>query len=175
MFENQTIIDYVNAATGEVFTTMLGVEIQCMPSHVEEADLSVSDGVLAFVGMAGPWTGAGAVTCSAKLACQLCAYLLGTEAESVNEEVLDALGELTNMIIGGFKTLIERHTGVLGLSIPTVVYGHNFTSRSTGRNAWVVVPFQCGSEIMEVRVCLAPSKEPSAHRSSSAHPSVVLA
>jgi len=172
MFENQTIIDYVTSATGDVFSTMLGLEMEWKASHLEEADLSVDDGVLAFVGMAGPWTGAGAVTCSARFACKICAQLLGTDADSVNEEVLDALGEVTNMIIGGFKTLIEQHTGVLGLSIPTVVYGHNFTSRSTGRIEWVVVPFQCGDETMEVRVCLSPSKDHTSHRT---HPAVAVA
>lgn len=159
MFDKEMIVGYVSSAAADVFGTMLGLEIEALPSHLEGSDPSVDDGVLAFVGMAGPWTGAGAITCSAAFARQICQSLLGSEADSVNEEVLDALGEVTNMIIGGFKTLIEQHTGPLGLSIPTVVYGRNFTSHSTGRNDWVVAPFKCGPEMMEVRVCIKQSRE----------------
>jgi chemotaxis protein CheX len=161
MFDNELITGYVHSATADVFGTMLGLDIETLPTRMEGSDPSVDDGVLAFVGMAGPWTGAGAITCTAEFARTICQALLGTEADSVNEEVLDALGEVTNMIIGGFKTLIEQHTGLLGLSIPTVVYGRNFTSHSTGRNEWVVAPFRCGGQKMEVRVCLKQSRESS--------------
>ena len=54
------------------------------------------------------------------------ANMLMTEASAVNEEVLDAMAELTNMVIGNVKTKLESQLGPLGLSIPTVVYGRNF-------------------------------------------------
>jgi chemotaxis protein CheX len=131
--------------------------------------------VLSLVGLAGSWTGAGTITCSTAFACRMCAQLLMTEATSVNEDVLDAVGEVTNMIIGNFKTLVEEHVGPLGLSIPTVIYGRNFTSRSIGRADWVAVPFNCEGEGFEIRVCLTPSKEPSAPLHGYSHPSSVLA
>ena len=56
-----------------------------------------------------------------------------TESPAVNEEVLDAVGELTNMIIGNVKTVAEAIVGPLNLSVPTVIYGRNFTSRSLGK------------------------------------------
>jgi chemotaxis protein CheX len=174
MFENDLIVGYVSSAAAEVFGTMLGMEIETLPCRMDGSDPSVDDGVLAFVGMAGPWTGAGAITCTADFARQICAALLGSEADSVNEEVLDALGEVTNMIIGGFKTLIEQHTGPLGLSIPTVVYGRNFTSHSTGRNEWVVAPFRCGDQQMDVRVCLKPSREMGMVRGGFSQPATIL-
>ncbi len=59
--------------------------------------------------------------------------MLMTEAPSVNEDVLDAVAELTNMIIGSVKTDLESQLGPLGLSIPTVVFGRNFRTRSAGR------------------------------------------
>jgi chemotaxis protein CheX len=43
-----------------------------------------------------------------------------TEASSVDEDVLDAVAEITNMIIGSVKTDLEGELGPLGLSIPTV-------------------------------------------------------
>src|SRR5579872_6767356 len=171
MIDNHQIAEYVRASTAEVFATMLGLEIEPAPEHVDATDPAVSDGVLTFIGLAGPWTGAGTISCSAEFACQLCAQFLMVEAPSVNEEVLDAMGELTNMIIGNFKTMIEEHLGPLCLSIPTVIYGRNFTSRSTGHNAWIVLPFRCNDQMLEIRVCLAPSKDPGSRHMTLTQPS----
>ncbi len=140
---------------------MLGMEIEAQPARFERVPPTVSDGILAIVGLAGPWTGSGAISCTAGFACCICTHFLLTDVKSVNEDVLDAMGEVANMIIGNFKTMLEEHLGPLGLSIPTVIYGRNFTSRSLRQNDWVVVPFRCDSEQFEIRVCLAPSSEPS--------------
>ena len=41
---------------------------------------------------------------------------------SVEGEVLDAIGEIANMIFGNVKTALESEVGDLGLSIPTVIF-----------------------------------------------------
>jgi chemotaxis protein CheX len=161
MIETEKLAEFVRNAASEVFSTMLGMEIEAGPARFDQVPPTISDGILGIVGLAGSWTGAGAVSCTAAFACSICSHLLMTEAGSVNEDVLDAMGEVTNMIVGNFKTMVEETLGPLGLSIPTVVYGRNFTSRSLGQNEWVVVPFQCDGEQLDIRVCLAPSREPS--------------
>jgi chemotaxis protein CheX len=80
--------------------------------------------------------------------------MLMTESTSVNEEVLDAVAELTNMIIGGVKTDLEQHLGPLGLSIPTVVFGRNFKTRTSGNSEWIVVRLLWDDECLVVKVCL---------------------
>lgn len=175
MIDEKTIIEYVRASTAGVFSTMLGLDVVNEPECFDTNAPTVSDGVLAFVGMAGRWTGAGVISCSASFACRICNQLLMTDAKSVNEEVLDAVGEVANMIIGNFKTMIEEHLGPLGLSIPTVIYGRNFTSRSLGTNRWIVLPFTSEGETITVRCCLAPAKEPHPVRAGYSHASTVLA
>jgi CheY-specific phosphatase CheX len=44
--------------------------------------------------------------------------------------VLDAFAELIDMIIGNVKTALEEHLGPMGMSVPTVVHGKNFTTRT---------------------------------------------
>lgn len=175
MIDEKTIVEYVRTSAADVFTTMLGLEIAGKPEYTDQNAPTVSDGVLAFVGMAGGWAGAGVISCSAAFACLICNQLLMSEATSVNEEVLDAVGEVANMIIGNFKTMVEERLGPLGLSIPTVIYGRNFTSRSLGTNSWIVLPFECAGEIITIRCCLAPAREPIAVRAGYAHASTVLA
>ncbi len=164
MISHTDMAGFVRAAAAEVFSTMLGLEVQAGEAQILTDPPSVSEGVLSIIGLAGPWTGGGCISCSAVLARHICSQLLMTQADSVNEEVLDAVGEVTNMIIGNFKTMAEEKVGPLGLSIPTVIYGRNFTSRSIGQNEWVAVPFRAGEEELEVRVCLAPAKVPTAPR-----------
>ena len=77
---------------------------------------------------------------------------------AVDEEVLDAVAELTNMIIGSVKTDLEQHLGPLGLSIPTVVFGRNFKTRSAGNTEWIVVRFHWDDECLLVKMCLAPNE-----------------
>jgi chemotaxis protein CheX len=175
MIEPQKLVEYVTSATVDVFSTMLGMEAEAQESRSDSDFPTINDGVMALVGMAGSWAGAGVICCTAAFACKLCNQFIGTAAEAVDEDVLDAVGEVANMIIGNFKTAVEEHVGALGLSVPTVIYGRNFTSRSIGQNAWTVLPFRSGDEVLEVRVCLAPAKEPVAPRAGYSHTSAVLA
>jgi chemotaxis protein CheX len=170
MIEHCKLVEYARCATAEVFSTMLDMEVSPKPEHLDQTPPMISDGVMALVGLAGTYTGAGVITCNAKFAIQVCNHLLMAEETSVNEDVLDAMGELANMVVGNFKTMIENDVGPIGLSIPTVIYGRNFTSRSVGNNDWVVLPFEYGGDILEIRICLAPSKNTFAQRSDLLNP-----
>ena len=154
----EQLAESLSGAVQNVFSTMLGVTIGPGVMTFEDGAPDAQDGVLAFIGVAGNWAGTGCVSCSPALACRVCSQMLMTEAPAVNEEVLDAVAELTNMIIGSVKNDLERELGTLGLSIPTVVFGKNFRAKSAGHAEWVVRRFQWDSETFEVRMCLAPSE-----------------
>jgi chemotaxis protein CheX len=176
MLEHGQMVEFVHTATAAVFSTMLGMEVTPKPEHVDQAPPMISDGVMALVGLAGPWIGAGVIICRAEFAIRVCNQLLMAEETSVNEDVLDAMGEVANMIIGNFKTLVENHLGPLCLSIPTVIYGRNFTSRSIGNNDWVVLPFECNGDTIEIRVCLSAATGSGGSRTTAAlHHSTSLA
>ena len=156
------IVESIVRSTMEVFSTMLGVEIGRGEASSESAMPQVNEGVVSFIGLAGAWAGTGSVSCSPALACRICAQMLMCEATAVNEEVLDTVAELTNMIIGSVKTDLEVDLGPLGLSIPTVVYGRNFKTKSAGNTDWIVVRFHWDDETLVVKLCLEP-KEQAAH------------
>ena len=143
ILNHKSLVGTIVATTAEVFTTMLGVEVEALPDRVEEGGSQPCDGVISLIGLAGAWTGAGRISCSAGLACRLSSALLATEYAAVNEDVLDAMAEITNMIIGNVKSTLEDQLGPMGLSIPTVVFGRNYKARSSGVKEWVVVPFHC--------------------------------
>lgn len=165
----ESIIRAITESAHDVFSTMLGAELGPGEACVEATKPEPNDGVVALIGVAGPWTGTGILSCSPKLACRMCAQMLMTESSSINEEVLDALAELTNMIIGGAKTALELELGPLGLSIPTVVYGKNFKTKSAMHIQWVVVRFRWDDEPFEVKLCLTQTGKPhvAAHSGST--------
>ena len=150
-------------STSDVFSTMLGTELPAgevtVEGTVEGATSEPNDGVVSFIGLAGSWAGTGSVSCSAAMACRICAAMLMTEAPSVNEDVLDAVAEITNMIIGSVKTDLEAELGPLGLSIPTVVFGRNFKTRSAGTAEWIYVRFLWDGDPLLIKMCLAPTEK----------------
>lgn len=167
--EQNEIIQAVQSATADVFSTMLGLELEPRPTDLDKGCPSVSDGVMAFVGVTGPWVGTGIVSCSAAFACKLCATFLMSEAETVNEEVLDAVGEIANMVIGNFKNAAEAVVGPLGLTVPTVIYGRNFTSKSLRNNEWHLLPFKCGEDELTIRIWFAPATQPTVSKHSNVY------
>jgi len=158
--ESAQIEAAVRQATHEVFSTMLNLPLEDQPAYEEiAADPPGShDGVEALVGIGGYWTGTGRIWCNSKFACTLAGALLMTPYEALNEEVLDAISEVANMIIGGAKATFEDQLGTLALSIPTVVFGRNYRTRSAGVTSWMVIPFHCQGEDLQVRFFLMQTK-----------------
>ena len=158
MMEQELVVSGIRASTGEVFSTMLGLEVANQDAYTEVASPGPSDGIIGLIGLAGAWVGTASICCNAFMACRICAAMLGTEHAEVNEEVLDAISEIANMIIGSFKVTAEEYLGPLGLSIPTVIYGLKFSARTSGKEKWIVVPFTCGDDKFEVKICLTPNR-----------------
>ena len=159
---NEVIVNCITHASSNVFTTMLGVELRRGEVSAQNGTPDSNDGVVSLIGLAGTWTGAGSISCSPAMACRIYSQMLMTESSAVDEDVLDAVAELTNMIIGSVKTDLETHLGPLCLSIPTVVFGRNFKTRSAGNSEWITVRFHWDEECLLVKLCLART-EPAAH------------
>jgi chemotaxis protein CheX len=155
----EQLVESISRAVEAVFSTMLGASVVPGAITFETGAPGAHDGVLSFIGLAGSWAGTGCVSCSPEVACRVCSQMLLTEAQAVNEEVLDAVAELTNMIIGSVKNDMELELGPLGLSLPTVVFGKNFRTKSAGHAEWIVRRFGWDSDTFEVRICLAPSEQ----------------
>src|SRR3982750_2372569 len=156
--DHDPLVRFVQESTHNVLSTMFNLEPRPLQSYVDARAEPVADGVVSLIGLAGEWAGTGSIYCSAECACKLSSEFLGMKYTNVDDDVLDAIAELTNMIIGNVKTQLEECVGPLGLSIPTVVYGRNFSARTVGNASWTVVPFELGSEQFHVQICLAANK-----------------
>lgn len=115
--------EYVNpliSSTREVFQIMLG----CTPSrtglHLKQPG-ETSPEVSAVIGISGGAAGTVVVGMSSESACALLEKMIGTQATTVNDEVCDAVGEITNMIVGSAKAQLAKYQ--LSISLPNVVTG----------------------------------------------------
>ena len=158
MMNQDVVVGALRSATEEVFSTMLGVKVVSGEPYTEINAPGPSNGIIGLIGLAGAWLGTASVCCSLSMGCRIASLMLGAEYTEINEDVLDAVSEITNMIIGGFKTTAETHLGPLGLSIPTVIFGFTFSARSAAKEQWIVVPFTCEGETVDVKVCLTPNR-----------------
>ena len=153
------LAEAIRVSTEDVFSTMLNVPASAGEVFVEKEEAAPASGVVSILGLAGSWVGSGSLSCSASCACWLASHFLMADYDAVNEEVLDAVAELTNMIIGNVKTRLEERLGPMGLSTPTVIYGLNFQTRGARNQEWTVVPFAVENHRLCVQICIVKNQD----------------
>ncbi|MFN7923481.1 MAG: chemotaxis protein CheX [Bryobacteraceae bacterium] len=141
--------DMIQIVSG-VFQTMVKLPVQQV-----EADWFPEPGRLTgVIYFAGQWRGAVLVELRPEQAFEITRRLGAPLPTSVNEDVIDALGELANMIGGNMKSVMPR--GV-GLSIPSVVEGPRYTLRICGDHS--LARFAFASDIGQFWVTLVEMPE----------------
>jgi chemotaxis protein CheX len=115
---------YLDQTVEEVFGLMLGVKVV----SVDEAPVvdANAETLTAVIGLAGALSGACSVQAGAEAAMKMTACLLGMEIQTVDDGVLDGLGEISNMLAGGWKSKIPALSAECLLSVPTVVSGTQY-------------------------------------------------
>lgn len=121
----EEVIKQLEKDVRDIFSTMVGAEVSENSTCVA-ASTSFTDSVSAMVGLAGVFNGMINLHVSKKLAIHFASSMLGMEIEEIDDDVIDALGEIANMLGGSFK-----HHFVLGghevrLSIPSVITGAQY-------------------------------------------------
>ena len=119
-----TYIAILDQSVEEVLGLMLGVPVSVAPS-TSVADHETRT-LTAVIGLAGALSGAYTVLVSAEAAMQMTACMAGMEVTTVDETVIDGLGEITNMLAGAWKSKISCLNAACLLSVPTVVTGTQY-------------------------------------------------
>lgn len=161
----ERLVQEIKDATESVLGTMMGIAATAGEVEPDSPGPGPIGGVSAMVGIVGPWVGTGSVSCDESLACLLAGRMLMSEYTEINDEVLDAMGEIANMVIGNIKTNLEASLGTLALGVPTVTYGKDFATRSTVKQSWLLVPFDCEGQSLFIQMQLTEATQlPHAHR-----------
>lgn len=145
-------IDELVAATRDVFQTMVFHEVQ-MASPIAGDALRPGANVVGTVAFAGGTSGLVVFYTTIDNARRITASMLGIEPETVNDEMHDAIGELTNMIAGSFRTRMAAVSGdTWAISVPTVTVGSDFYTKYVSDVQRVLCPFRMGDAEMFVEL-----------------------
>lgn len=130
-FDRATWAPLLEFAAREVFDIML-----CSRLRVYESKANTREGKFtALVGLAGSLCGVLSLRCSDQAARIMAGKMLGMPPDEVDTDSLDALGEIANMIAGNFKGKLSGVGNHCMLSVPTIIVGNDYETRSlTGGN-----------------------------------------
>lgn len=156
---NEQIAAMIAKSASEAFQTMLNMELESLPFRTTSRAPATRDGVLSLIGFSGVWSGAGAVSYSVPMACRIAESLLKTSYKGIDAEVLDAAGEMTNIIVGNVKCQLEVSLGSMLLGIPTIIHGRDFSAQVFGRREWLLAPFSWEKERIDIQLFLAHTPE----------------
>ncbi|MCX8022140.1 MAG: chemotaxis protein CheX [Syntrophorhabdaceae bacterium] len=137
-------VKYINpfiVATQTVFRTMLGINVEIMKPVLKNVNTTSGD-VTGIMGLVGDQKGTIAISLRKKGAIFVFKTLIGDECEDVTHEVVDAIGELTNIISGQARKEFEKAGINLKASIPIVVVGKDVEMNFITKIPIVCLPFQ---------------------------------
>jgi len=117
-------------------------------------DETASGDVSGIIGITGDAVGSLARSFSEKCICKIVSNMLGEEHHEVTKDIIDAVGELTNMISGASRTQLEKMGMAVYAAIPTVVHGHEHTITHILKSPSIVIPFSTAAGPFFVDVCI---------------------
>jgi len=136
-------IKYINPfiiAAQTVFKTMLGISAE-MGKAVLKTVNSTSGDVTGIMGLVGDKKGTVAISLSEKGAKFVYKTLVGDECENISQDVVDAIGEITNIISGQARKEFERSGINLSAAIPMVIVGKNVEMNFITKIPIISLPF----------------------------------
>ena len=147
---NLDLIKPITESTTSVFSVMLGCEARVL-NHDFSLDWNGVDRVTGVIGISGKVSAHVVINFEKAVALWATTQLTGGNPESI-EEVVDAVGELTNMIAGQAKSSLSRLK--LTLALPSVIVGrdHEIRFASSVKPSVVVFATEWGNFSIEVGI-----------------------
>jgi chemotaxis protein CheX len=137
-------INPVLRSTLNIFSTMVRIEPKVgSPKRKDKNDITPGkniSGVMSMVGRRG--NASIAITFSEAAILQIAKNMLpGSEITKIDGMVIDLVGELANMVLGGAKSELENGGYFFQLSLPTIILGSDYLIAHKTKAPIIVLPF----------------------------------
>jgi len=148
---------FVSGAMGEVFDTMLSMDIELTDEGVQ-ANVE-GERIVGSVSFAGEAVGNVNIQVNEAFARQITAAMLGMEEDEIDgdEEVHDVIGELSNMVGGDLKSRLCDEGLNCDLSIPSITSGSDFKTETKGWERHEILVFRHQEQFALLNVYLKTS------------------
>ena len=138
--------EYLNPfihAAKNVLETMAQVKVTAKKPYLKEGDATFGD-VTGIIGMASDIVeGNMMISFAGPCILQIVGKMLMEEPqEKINDEIVDAVGELTNMICGGAKAELAKRGLSFNLATPTMITGKGVEIHYRSDAPILVIPFE---------------------------------
>ena len=127
--------------TKNTFKNFIGTELNVGHPYFKEKD-TVDDGdISGIIGLSGEARGAVVISMKTDLSARLTGLLTGKLHKAVDDEVVDAVGEIVNIISGNAKKGLEDSFRII-ISLPTIVVGKGHQIKWPHEQAKIIcIPF----------------------------------
>ena len=110
------------AVCTNVFKEFLSLDLEAKLPYFIEKDAPTEWDVSGVIGLTGEARGAVVISMKEDLALRLTSILTGTDHKSLDADVVDAVGEIINIIAGNAKQQLEEDFRLV-ISLPTIIKG----------------------------------------------------
>ncbi|MDR0786201.1 MAG: chemotaxis protein CheX [Treponema sp.] len=126
----------------EVFKQFIGCEITAKTPYFSEKDSLGGGDISAVIGFTGEARGAVIISMQKGVSIKLTDILTGSLHTVMDDDVLDAVGEIVNIIAGNVKQKLEEAMKMV-ISLPTIVQGAGHIIKWPGNQARILcIPFK---------------------------------
>ena len=115
-------------------------------------------GIISFSGDA---TGSLSISFTEACICGIVSNMFGEQIDSLNDEVRDAVGELTNMISGDARRKLQKHGYAIRAAIPSIVSGKDHIIKHHHQGPCVALPFTTPNGEFTVEINVKTDNSPS--------------
>ncbi len=143
---------FINA-TLNVLQTMAFIKCQAGKPYLKEDSVAKGD-VSGVIGFTGESNGTVSVTFDELCILKVVSNMFGEEMKELNDEVSDAVGEITNMISGQARQELEKMGRLFHGAIPSVITGKNHKIESTAKGPKIAIPFTTDAGTFTIIVCI---------------------
>ncbi len=142
---------FINA-TINVLETMAFITVEAGRPYLKKDNVAVGD-VTGVLGLTGIANGTISVTFEEECILTVVSNMFGETMKELNNEIADAVGELTNMISGQARRELEEMGKVFKAAIPSVVTGRDHTIIHYTDGPKIAIPFITENGEFTIEVC----------------------
>lgn len=122
-----------------VMSTMAQMELTPEKPKLKSNDVAQGD-VSGLIGMVSDQAkGSLSITYEGSLAIATMKKMVGEGPDEINEEIIDLVGEITNMVTGGAKRMLSEKGFEFDMATPMVVSGKNHTIHHKAEGPVVII------------------------------------
>lgn len=140
-------------ATINVFDTMAGLSVVKKEIYLKK-EIAAGHDISGIIGIAGNLTGFVAMSFPSSVALKITAAFLGEDKTTIDDDVIDTIGEVINMVVGSAKTIFAKQDMKYDLGLPSVVTGKDHTVNRPKDIMCIGVNFSLDGEVFCVEVGL---------------------